>query len=154
MHAFLFRLSIALLACVALVAEAGTPSFLCTKAKTWLEKTICASDRLSDLDLELASVYARLLRVTTGETQKKLTAEQNRFWAARGDCRGKPDPGACLDTLYSTRIVALRERPDYTEQRPTQIELPPEIPRRLVAWKVDLAAHDHGDELVVRREPL
>ncbi len=73
----------ALLACIALNSQAGTPSFLCSKAKTWLEKTVCASDPLSELDLELATVYARLLRVTSGETQKKLTAEQNRFWASR-----------------------------------------------------------------------
>jgi len=116
----------ALLACTALTSHPGTPSFLCSKAKSWLEKTICASDHLSDLDMELAGVYARLLRVTTGESQRKLTAEQNRFWAARGDCRAKPDPLACLDSLYSARIAALRERPDYTELRPTQIELPPE----------------------------
>lgn len=144
----------ALLACVALASHAGTPSFLCSKAKTWLEKTICASDRLSDLDLELASVYARLLRVTAGDTQKKLTAEQNRFWAARGDCRSKPDPVACLDALYSTRITALRERPDYTEQRPTQIELPPE---RLASvgegWSKSLGKYRKAIRACLRRAP-
>lgn len=147
-------LAAALLACFALASHAGTPSFLCSKAKTWLEKTICASDRLSDLDLELATVYARLLRVTAGETQKQLTAEQNRFWAARGDCRGKPDPAACLDTLYSTRIAALRERSDYTEQRPTQIELPPE---RLSSvgegWSKSLGKYRKAIRACLRRTP-
>jgi uncharacterized protein len=143
-----------LLACLALAGHAGTPSFLCSKAKTWLEKTICASDHLSDLDLELASVYARLLRVTTGETQKKLTAEQNRFWTARGDCHGKPDPVACLDTAYSARIAALRERPDYTEQRPTQIDLPPE---RLASvgegWSKSLGKYRKAIRACLRRTP-
>ena len=31
--------------------NAATPSFLCSKAKTWVEKTICASEKLSDQDL-------------------------------------------------------------------------------------------------------
>jgi uncharacterized protein len=119
-------LAATLLACSTLASFAGTPSFLCSRAKTWLEKTVCASDRLSDLDLELATVYARLLQVTAGEPQKKLSAEQNRFWASRNDCRKKPDPSGCLDALYSERIDALRARPDYAEQRSTQIELPPE----------------------------
>lgn len=143
-----------LLACIALTSQAGTPSFLCSKAKTWLEKTVCASDRLSDLDLELATVYARLLRVTTGETQKKLTAEQNRFWAARGDCRSKPDPRACLDALYSARIAALRGRPDYTEQHATQIELAPEKLSSVgEGWSKSLGKYRKAIRACLRRTP-
>src|SRR5215470_11610506 len=144
----------ALLACAALTGHAGTPSFLCSKAKSWLEKTICASDHLSNLDMELAGVYARLLRVTTGETQRKLAAEQNRFWAARGDCRAKPDPLACLDSLYSTRITALRERPDYTELRPTQIELPPEqLANAGTGWSKSLGKYRKAIRACLRRTP-
>jgi uncharacterized protein len=144
----------ALLACIALPSQAGTPSFVCSKAKTWLEKTVCASDHLSDLDLELATVYARLLRVTTGEGQKKLTAEQNRFWASRGDCQRKPDPPACLDNLYGARIAALRERPDYTEQRPTQIELPPEQLSSVGAgWSKSLGKYRQAIRACLRRTP-
>jgi len=144
----------ALLACIALSSQAGTPSFLCSKAKTWLEKTVCASDRLSELDLELATVYARLLRVTTGETQKKLTAEQNRFWATRNDCRAKPDPVACLDTLYADRIATLRARPDFTEQRPTQIELPPEELSSVgEGWSKSLGKYRKAIRACLRRAP-
>lgn len=136
-------------------AHAAVASFLCSKAKSWLEKTICASDHLSELDLELATVYARLLRVTAGETQKKLTAEQNRFWAERNNCRKKPDPGACLDALYSARIEELRARPDYTEERPTQqIELPPE---RLTSvgegWSKSLGKYLKAIRACLRRTP-
>jgi hypothetical protein len=35
-----------------------------------------------------------------------------------------------------------------------QTELAPDYPSLLVVWKVDLAAHDHRDELVGRGEPL
>jgi len=144
----------ALLACIALGSQAGTPSFVCSKAKSWLEKTVCASDRLSDLDMELAGVYARLLRVTTGETQRKLSGEQNRFWAARGDCRAKPDPLACLDSLYSARIATLRERPDYTELRPTQIELPPEqLASAGTGWSKALGKYRKAIRACLRRTP-
>jgi hypothetical protein len=89
-----------------------------------------------------------------GETQKKLAAEQNRFWATRNDCRAKPDPVACLDTLYSAHIGALRERPDYTEQRPTQIELPPE---RLSSvgegWSKSLGKYRKAIRACLRRTP-
>jgi uncharacterized protein len=144
----------ALLACIALSSQAGTPSFLCSKAKTWLEKTVCASDHLSELDLELATVYARLLRVTTGDTQKKLTAEQNRFWGTRNDCRAKPDPVACLDTLYTDRIATLRARPDFTEQRPTQIELPPEKLSSVgEGWSKSLGKYRKAIRACLRRTP-
>jgi hypothetical protein len=39
-------------------------------------------------------------------------------------------------------------------RRNDQAELPPDRPGRPEARKVDLAAHDHGDELVVRGEEL
>ena len=115
---------------------------------------MCASDHLSDLDLELATVYARLLRVTTGDTQKKLTAEQNRFWASRNDCRKKPDPPACLDTLYSDRIAALRARPDYTEARPTQIDLPPEQLSSVgQGWSKSLGKYRKAIRACLRKTP-
>jgi uncharacterized protein len=147
-------IAFALLACTAPGIHAVTPSFLCSKARTWLEKTICASDRLSELDLELAVVYARLLRVTSGEAQRKLTADQNRWWASRNDCRRKPDPVGCLDSLYSDRIAALRARPDYTEARPSQIELPPE---RVAAvgegWSKSLGKYLKAIRACLRKTP-
>ena len=147
-------IALALLVCWAPGLHAVTPSFLCSKAKTWLEKTICASDRLSELDLELDVVYARLLRVTAGDTQKQLTAEQNRWWASRNDCRKKSDPAACLDALYTSRIAALRARPDYTEARPSQIELPPE---RIAAvgegWSKSLGKYLKAIRTCLRKTP-
>ena len=81
------------------------------------------SDRLSSLDLELATVYARLLRVTSGDTEKNLTSGQRKWWAARGECSKQQDPVACLEDKYTARIAALKEHPDYTEARPGPVEL-------------------------------
>lgn len=106
--------------------QAATPSFLCSKARTWVEKTICASERLSELDLELATVYARLLRVAGPDAEKALTADQHRWWAKRDECRRQGGANECLETRYVQRIAQLKARPDYTELRPGPVELPPE----------------------------
>jgi uncharacterized protein YecT (DUF1311 family) len=117
---------IALLCAPCLCAQAATPSFVCSKAKTWTEKTICASERLSELDLELAVAYARLLRTTAGEQQKALTRGQTKWWAAREECRKTKEPTICLEERYTSRIAALKEDPSYTEARPGPVELPPQ----------------------------
>jgi uncharacterized protein len=117
--------SLALLCAACLCAQAATPSFLCSKAKTWTEKTICASERLSELDMELAVAYARLLRTTAGEQQKALTRGQTRWWAARDECRKTKDPAICLEERYTSRIAALKEDPSYTEARAGPVESPP-----------------------------
>jgi uncharacterized protein YecT (DUF1311 family) len=105
---------------------AATPSFLCSKAKTWVEKTICGSDRLSELDLELALAYARVLKGASAEAEKAVTRDQHHWWAARSDCRKESDGVDCLAKRYEARIDELKARPDYTEARPGPIELPPE----------------------------
>ena len=99
-------------------AHAGTPSFVCSKAKTWLERTICNSDRLSALDLELAVAYARLLKVVSGSAEHDFTAEQNKWWASRSACQKDKDPVDCLAAHYEARIAELKGRPDYPGDEP------------------------------------
>jgi uncharacterized protein len=106
------------LAATVAAAHAGVPSFLCSKAKTWLEKTVCKSDRLSALDLELAVAYARVLKVVSGSAERALTAEQNKFWAARNACQKDKDPVDCLAQRYEARIAELKGRPDYPGDEP------------------------------------
>ena len=81
--------------------HAGTPSFLCSKAKTWLENTICKSDRLSALDLELAVAYAHVLKVVSGSAEQAFTVEQNKWWASRNVCQKDKDPVDCLAGLVT-----------------------------------------------------
>jgi uncharacterized protein len=113
------------LACGA--AEAATPSFVCSKATSWVEKTICGSDRLSELDLKLAVAYARTLKVQSGPGRKALEAEQRAWWSSRNECRKASDPVACLEGRYERQITALESRPDYPgETAAKNIDLPPE----------------------------
>ncbi len=99
-------------------ADAATPSFLCSKAKSWVEKTICASDTLSDLDMELAADYARVLKVLSGDAERAFSAEQRKWWAERGACQKEADSRACLEKRYQARIAALTSRPDYPGDQP------------------------------------
>jgi uncharacterized protein len=149
------RLALAVtLILISSAAAAGTPSFVCTKARTWVEKTICASDRLSALDLELATVYARLLRVTSGETERSLTAEQRRWWATRDECRREATPTECLEWRYGNRIGALRNRRDYTEARPGPVELPPEsISAVGEGWSRGLSGYVKAIRACLRKAP-
>jgi uncharacterized protein len=108
----------AVLACTTLTVQAGPPSFLCSKGKTWLEKTICKSDSLSALDLELAVAYARVLKVVSGPAERAFTIDQNKFWAARNACQKNKDPVDCLAQRYEARIAELKGRPDYPGDEP------------------------------------
>jgi uncharacterized protein YecT (DUF1311 family) len=107
-------------ACVnlSMPAQSATPSFLCSKAKSWVEKTICASDRLSELDMDLATEYARMLKVLSSDAEKALNTEQRKWWAERGTCQKQPDPGACLEKRYQARITELTGRADYPGDQP------------------------------------
>lgn len=100
------------------ITSAATPSFLCSKAKTWVEKTICASEKLSDQDLELAVIYARMLEVLSGDAGKSFDAEQRKWWANRAQCQQDKDPLSCLEGRYGARIAELTSRPDYPGDQP------------------------------------
>jgi uncharacterized protein len=108
----------AALASLCPAAHAGPPSFLCSKAKTWLEKTVCKSDHLSALDLELAVAYARVLKVVSGSAERAFTADQNKWWAGRNACQKDKDPADCLAGRYEARIAELKGRPDYPGDDP------------------------------------
>jgi uncharacterized protein YecT (DUF1311 family) len=103
-------------------AEGGTPSFVCTKTKSWLEKTICASDRLSDLDMEMALAYSRMLHALSGSAEQAFTAEQRKWWSSRTTCQKDKDPESCLEGRYEARIAEVKARPDYPgdERAPRQ----------------------------------
>ena len=123
--------------------QAATPSFLCAKAKTWVEQTICGSETLSTLDLDLAVAYARMLKVTRGTARKSLEAEQQAWWNRRSECRKHSDPVACLEDRHRHQIAALESRPDYPGDAPAKtIELEPEpITTAGRGWTRDLSRY-------------
>lgn len=81
----------------ALMAVAGKPSFSCVTAKRPVEKAICASPELADLDREIDGVYALVMReaVRNGPhagraLQRTLRRERDEFMARRNAEFGKP----------------------------------------------------------------
>lgn len=101
-----------------LQAGAGTPSFLCSRANTWIEKTICASDHLSALDLDMAAVYSRSLRIEDPATVRSIQVEQHKWWGERAQCQKDADPPACVERTYNERISALKSLPTYPGDKP------------------------------------
>jgi uncharacterized protein len=78
-------------------------SFDCSKAGTPIEKAICLSSELSDLDDQLASAYR--VAATSVDDRGQLKSEQ-RMWITQ--VRNKCEDTNCLALAYSNRINALR----------------------------------------------
>lgn len=78
-------------------------SFDCKKAKTEVEKTICANPELSKLDEELAAAYRDAIG-KAGQTEKaKLRKEQAAWLRARNACKDT----LCIEVMYRTRNAML-----------------------------------------------
>ena len=74
-----------------LKAVAGKPSFNCATARRSVEKAICASPELADLDREVNGSYVRATRETLSPRQARtLQREQEDFIARRNASFGRP----------------------------------------------------------------
>jgi tetratricopeptide (TPR) repeat protein len=75
----------------ALKAVAGKPSFNCATARRPVEKAICASPELADLDREVHGSYIRAIREARGPREiRTLKRQQDEFIARRNAQFGKP----------------------------------------------------------------
>jgi uncharacterized protein len=95
-------------ACLALLSgPAQAASFNCTKAAKPDEKAICDSTKLSDLDVEMATLYrVRMeLPMLMGE-RGAAQDEQRAFLMQREKCGGS---GACIEAAYTARIAVLNQ---------------------------------------------
>jgi uncharacterized protein len=90
-------------------AFANQPSFDCAKVKkNSSEGVICRSDRLMDLDRELAKVYKEAL--TKASKGDMLKAEQRGWIKGRNDCWKAEDEEQCMVDAYKTRIEVLKKQ--------------------------------------------
>ncbi len=75
------------------MAVAGRPSFNCGKARRAVEKAICASPELADLDREIYAASVRALREASSDGPRAVRAlqrEQDVFIARRNAEFGRP----------------------------------------------------------------
>lgn len=106
-HAFRACAALALLAVAGLGQAAG---FDCRRARTQVEKTICADAELSRLDSEMNELYRQIRAETrgidgeTGWQVDPVAAENARWLEGRNQCRD----AACLRSAYRQRIAQLR----------------------------------------------
>ncbi len=94
---------------VFLAAHAEAASFDCKKAKTEVEKTICAARQLSALDEKLAETYRSALAKLSPAGQR-LLREGQRQWlkALSNDCAVKKDvTQLCIEEAYNSRLREL-----------------------------------------------
>jgi uncharacterized protein len=83
--------------------SASSASFDCKKAITLVEQTICSNQELSNLDLQLATVYKKAL--ANSPNQKALKARQQEWLnSERNPCQ-EPD---CIRDAYLSRLTELR----------------------------------------------
>ncbi|MEW5993459.1 MAG: lysozyme inhibitor LprI family protein [Candidatus Zixiibacteriota bacterium] len=102
---------------LASVATVQAASFDCSKAKTAVERQICADAGLSLADETLDAIYRNKLNKT--EDSDALIAAQRAWLKERNRCEDE----ACIQSAYEKRIEALTGGP-----RPQHILYPPLVP--------------------------
>jgi uncharacterized protein YecT (DUF1311 family) len=127
------------------VCLAGGPSFDCKKAKTCIEKFICADTDLSTLDKKMSETYTNLLAKLKGEDKEQIKQNQIRWIKARDERCAEPDMRNddaqrevekvyfenLFNFLYEERIEELQEWEKYADGKKT-IAYPPWHP---MCWK-------------------
>jgi len=81
-------------------------SFDCAKALTQIEKSICGSPRLSEMDSELGRLYNEALSRTpdAGDARSELRGQQKAWLEGR---RNLCSDEVCLEGAYATRLALL-----------------------------------------------
>lgn len=115
------RLAAALLGLMILAAAgpAAAASFDCAKARTKVEKLICADPQLSRQDSELAAAYAEALKVWDGRIAAYVKMTQRGWVGSRTLLPPGQDMGgiycndddsrlSCLRDIHAERIAALK----------------------------------------------
>lgn len=132
MKSLLFKavLTAALVLAAASPASARGPSFDCTRAGSWTERTICADPELSALDEEMANAFAAARAATSGAERENLLPYHRNWLSRRAECWNASGTGqeACLKQRYLERIRELRDiaagRSDPTVPVPAPMAVP------------------------------
>lgn len=80
-------------------------SFDCTKAKTTVEKTICADPKLSKLDEEVNAAYSAAKNAGNSDV---ISVQQRAWLKERNACKTSD----CIEIVYARRLKELQTKPD------------------------------------------
>ena len=101
------RLAVFMGAMVFVAGGAIAASYNCGKARQPDEIAICDSRTLSELDVQMATLYGVRMSIPMLMGSKGAAQdEQHEFLATRGACGGDI---ACLDAVYRQRILELQQ---------------------------------------------
>ncbi len=92
------------------MAVAGEPAFNCSTAKRPVEKAICGSPDLANLDRQINAVNSKVVHDATADSPRAgraLQQQQDDFLARRNADFGKP--GYDLPKVMSERLQRLLE---------------------------------------------
>lgn len=100
------RLASVLLLFLLVPAAAWPQAITCPRARSTVERSICADPGLRRLDAAVAAEYGAVRAATHGATRRALLAQQRAWLRTRDRCPAD-DPG-CLATRYAERRDALQ----------------------------------------------
>jgi uncharacterized protein len=99
--------ALAIIALTAAATPVAAASFDCGKAKTADELAICSSSALSDLDMQMATLYGVRMQIPMLMGARGAAQDEQHEWLSqRGACRGNT---ACLTQIYQQRIGELKQ---------------------------------------------
>lgn len=91
----------------------ATPSFDCLKARSTVERQICADPALAALDRRVSALFARGMAAHSAlsDRDRKGWRDVQRVWLTERDRCGRAEaPKTCITTAYQHRIAELRIR--------------------------------------------
>ncbi len=118
-------------------------SFDCKKARTDVEKTICADKKLSELDEKLDKMYKQAMSLTTQNKEQKELKKDQLAWLKK---RNAPDSKKMLDLIYDSRIeelfsiIAPLEVERLYKQALSIVPYKKELQKQQLAWQKKLDA--------------
>lgn len=90
------------------LSAAPALAFDCTKAKTAVEKAICADPALKKIDDDLATAYGAVKASLDEAAQKMMVISQKRWIARREGCGSDgQNPAACVKDMTAERLAFL-----------------------------------------------
>lgn len=86
--------------------NASSPSFDCTRADTLIQRTICGSERLADLDVTVSALYSRVTQKRSA-MKAQITAGQKEWIRGTESLCGGENIVDCLEDRYKQRVIYL-----------------------------------------------
>ena len=86
--------------------SATAPSFDCATAETLVQRTVCSSETLADLDVAVAALFSRVMEKRESMRDQLKNGQQEWVRGTENQCR-EGDVAACVEGRYKQRVIYL-----------------------------------------------